>query len=112
MATVEAKWSGKWPCLCHGKWTLIVDGVDVSDKIPEELRDSPMNTYGEYRNFRFTEDWEVEWYSYCSGLEVEGWIEENLNWLKTITTDKSTMQQIYYEINSKDFQYGCCGGCI
>lgn len=38
MATVEAKWSGKWPCLCYGEWTLIVDGVDVSDKIPEYLK--------------------------------------------------------------------------
>lgn len=53
MATVEAKWSGKWPCLCHGKWTLIVDGIDVSDKIPEELRDSPMGTYGFYDTWYF-----------------------------------------------------------
>lgn len=32
---VEAKWSGLYPCLCSGEWTLKVNGKDVSDKIPK-----------------------------------------------------------------------------
>ena len=111
MAVVEAKWSGKWPCLCYGEWTLIVDGVDVSDKIPEELKDSPMNTYGDYKCWRFT-NWDVKWSSYDNGLECDEWIEANLEWLKTITEDREVMEQIYDAINVKDFRYGSCGGCI
>ena len=112
MATVEAKWSGKWPCLCHGKWTLIVDGIDVSDKIPEELRDSPMGTYGFYDTWYFDKDWNDIWESYEDGFECKFWIEENLEWLKTITTDENVMEQIYNAINAKDFRTGSCGGCI
>ena len=112
MATVEAKWSGKWPCLCHGEWTLIVDEINVSDKIPEELRDSSMNTYGNYKRWRFTKNWDVKWFSYNSGLECDEWIGINSEWLKTITTDKNVMKEIYYAINAKDFRAGSCGGCI
>ena len=35
---VEAKWSGSYPWLCSGEWTLFIDGKDMSDKIPKELR--------------------------------------------------------------------------
>lgn len=112
MAVVEAKWSGKWPCLCYGEWTLIVDGIDVSNKIPEELRDSSMNTYGDYKHWRFTKDWDVKWSSYDNGLECDEWIEANLEWLKTITEDREIMEQIYDAINAEDFRYGSCGGCI
>lgn len=112
MAVVEAKWTGKWTCLCHGEWILIVDGVDVSNKIPEELRDSCMNTYGNYKRWRFTKNWNVKWSSYNSGLECDEWIEANLEWLKTITTDERVMEQIYDAINAEDFRAGSCGGCI
>lgn len=112
MATVEAKWSGKWPCLCHGEWTLIVNGINVSDKIPKELRNSSMNTYGIYEHWRFDKDWDVIWSPYDNGLECDEWIEENSEWLKTITTDKNVMKEIYYAINTKDFRTGSCGGCI
>jgi hypothetical protein len=53
---VEAKWSGKYPCLCFGNWTLKVDGKDVSKLIPSKLRKSPMNTYGTYQSWHF-ENW-------------------------------------------------------
>ena len=45
---VEAEWTGCYPRLCSGKWILKVGGVNVSDKIPEDLQRSPMNTYGTY----------------------------------------------------------------
>lgn len=112
MAVVEAKWSGKWPCLCFGKWTLIVDGVDVSNNIPKELRDESMGTYGFYDTWYFDKDWNDVWDSYEDGLECDEWIETNLEWLKTITTDKEVMEQIYDAINTKDFRTGSCGGCI
>ena len=112
MAVVEAKWSGKWPCLCFGEWTLTVDGVDVSDKIPKELRDSPMNTYKAYRYWYFNKAWDDIWESYEDGMLCDEWIEENLEWLRTITIDENVMEQIYDAINIEDFRTGSCGGCI
>ena len=52
---VKANWSGSYPCLCHGLWTLEVDGVDVSDKIPKGIRDIHMGTYGTYEEWHFDE---------------------------------------------------------
>lgn len=111
-AKVEAKWSGKYPNVCSGKWTLIVNGIDVSDKIPSELINHPMNTYNSYYKWKFGADWNVIWDNYYDGLFCSEWIEENDYWLNTITKDKYIKEEIYYAINSQDFQYGSCGGCI
>ena len=109
---VEAKWSGRWPNLCSGEWTLMVDEKDVSGKIPDELRSSEMNTYGSYQKWHFVADWEVEWESYHDGLECEEWIKENKSWLDTISTDQKTQSDIFYVINASDWRHGSCGGCI
>ena len=45
---VEANWSGSYPNLCRGEWTLLIDGKNVSDKIPKDLRNEPMNTKSVY----------------------------------------------------------------
>ena len=37
---VEAKWSGEYPTLCFGEWTLNVDGKDVSLSIPEWIEEN------------------------------------------------------------------------
>lgn len=113
---VKAEWTGKFPSLCSGVWKLWVDGVDVSDKIPEDLRSSEMNTYGEYAQcwLQPTEnggledgfDWEK------SGLEKNDWIRENDYWLSTITSDYSVKCLIFDEINQWDWRHGSCGGCI
>ena len=109
---VKAKWNGKYPNFCSGQWTLIVNGVDVTDKIPMNLINSPMNTYGIYNNWRFSSDWDVIWDNYYDGLSCSEWIKENDYWLNEITKDNSIKSDIYYAINSEDFRQGCCGGCI
>ncbi len=109
---VVAKWSGSFPNLCSGEWTLIVDGKDVSDKIPEELRKSNMNTYGSYEWWHFDDDGEEEWERYHDGLECEEWIKENRCWLDTISTDHNTQSDIFCAINASDWRPGSCGGCI
>lgn len=45
---VEANWSGSYPCLCEGEWTLFIDGKDMSNKIPEDYRNKPIYIYGYY----------------------------------------------------------------
>lgn len=108
---VEANWSGSYPCLCFGTWTLHVNGKDVSNLIPKDLRESPMNTYGTYQSWHF-EDWMEVFEDYTDGLECEDWIEENNEWLSNITNDKEIKESIYYAIQEKDFRTGSCGGCI
>lgn len=109
---VEAKWSGAYPCLCFGEWTLIVNGENVSDKIPSDLRKSPMDTYGIYSSWHFNDDYLEEFDDYDDGLDCEEWIERNDNWLKDITTDYSVKEQIFTAIQEEDFRTGSCGGCI
>lgn len=108
---VEANWSGEWPHLCCGKWTLVVDGKDVSDKIPEDLRSSPMNTYGTYSSWHF-EDWLEVFDEYNAGLMCEEWIQENKAWLNEISKDLDTQREIFEAISKQDFREGSCGGCI
>lgn len=112
MMSVEANWSGEYPCLCNGAWTLIVNGVDVSDKIPEDLRNSSMNTYGIYHSWHFDDRMLEEFDFYEDGLTCKDWIEENDYWLSSITDDYDTKLLIYYEISVSDFRNGSCGGCI
>ena len=78
VGNVEVEWSGGYLCLCHGKWTLKVDGRDVSDKIPEDLKKDDMNTYKSYRKWHFNEDYREEWEYYNDGLRCEDWIEDLL----------------------------------
>lgn len=108
---VEANWSGSYPCLCCGKWTLIVNGSDVSRLIPEGLRCSNMNTYKTYGEWSF-ENWSEVFEYYEDGLMCDDWIEENKYWLDVITNNSEIQKEIFYAINEKDWRHGSCGGCI
>lgn len=108
---VEAKWTGKYPCLCYGEWILKVNNIDVSHLIPNELRTSSMDTLGTYSSWHF-ENWEEVFDSYEDGLDCEDWINENKEWLNKISTNLSVQENIYYAIRSEDFRSGSCGGCI
>ena len=110
-AGVKAKWSGSYPALCHGKWSISVNGEDVSDLIPEELKTSPMGTEGVYMTWHF-ENWTEVFEPYEDGLDCDEWIKENEYWLDRITTDAKTQKEIFYAIQQEDFRHGSCGGCI
>ncbi len=109
---VFANWSGSYPCLCSGQWTLIVNGKNVSSKIPESLRISSMNTYKTYETWRFGEHYDEIWEDYEDGLKCDKWIADNDYWLKNITADAEIKRNIFFAINEKDFRSGSCGGCI
>lgn len=108
---VEATWSGSYPCLCFGEWTLIVGGKNVSDKIPKNLKNSSMNTYGKYQSWYF-ENWSEVFEDYVDGLNCNDWIAENKEWLDDISTDISIQREIFDAINEQDFRSRSCGGCI
>lgn len=111
MVTARAIWNGEYPCLCSGYWTLYVNDIDVSDKIPEELRCEPMDTYGTYDSWDFN-NWEEEWTSYNDGLSKYEWIQKNDDWLSEIVSNYDEKESIYYAFQSSDWRYGSCGGCI
>lgn len=109
---IKAEWTGKYPSLCCGHWKLFIDGKDVSNIIPSELRESPMDTEGIYSNWYFGEEWEEIWESYRDGKPVMEWIEQNDYWLSIITDDIEVKQQLFYAIKEQDWRSGSCGGCI
>lgn len=111
MANVIAEWNGRYPCLCHGKWSLIINDEDVSLYIPDELRCSPMNTFGTYQSWHF-ENWIEVFEDYQDGLKMDEWIEKNTYWLHRITKDEKILQEIYDAIQEEDFRECSCGGCI
>lgn len=110
--SINATWTGNSPCLCHGEWILVINGNDVSNYIPDELKNSPMNTYGEFDKWRFNEDNLEEWYTETSGLKAEEWISVNDTWLQKITENHSEKIKIFEAINASDWRYFQCGGCI
>jgi hypothetical protein len=109
---VEVNWSGQYPALCQGEWSIIVDGKDVSKKIPILLRKSPMNTYKIYQSWSFDMVFNEMCESYADGLRMDKWIKANRKWLRKITKSREKQEEIYKGINSKDFRHNSCGGCI
>lgn len=108
---VIANWSGAYPNLCSGEWTLSVNDKNISDKIPPYLRNAEMNTAGTYQSWHF-ENWLEIFEDYEDGFNCEDWIEENDSWLSDITTDYSIKEEIFNAIQSQDWRHGSCGGCI
>ena len=82
---VKAKWTGRGFALCIGEWKLYVDGKDITDKIPEDLRTEPMNTYKKYERWYF-KDWVEEWESYYDGLKQDEW---SLSWMNLPSIEAS-----------------------
>lgn len=109
---VEAKWTGDYPNLCSGQWILKVNNKNVSHLIPADLKNEPMNTYHTYLCWHFNNNWEEKWDSYKDGLFCDEWLKENKEWLDKISTNSIVQKEIYTAINSQDWRYGECGGCI
>lgn len=110
MGKIEVKWTGSYPCLCHGEWIIIINGIDYSDCIPTDKRESDMNTYGEYEEWQFVDGIE-EFSSYINGLRFDEWIKEN-DWVNKITLNKDEQRNIFEAIQAEDWRPGSCGGCI
>jgi hypothetical protein len=107
----EVTWSGKFPTLCKGKWTIIKNGVDVSNFIPEALLCMPMGAYGHYSKWYFV-TWHDIWGDYWDGLPQDEWIQENFFWIKKFCDNRQEMEELFQAIQEKDWRFGSCGGCI
>ena len=118
MRDIKVDWSGSYPNLCSGKWTISFDGKQV--KVPSALVGSPMETSGVYESWHFGGDsgWEEIFESYENGYSFQEWILKN-KWifpaLKSIgVTDvtEQECQELFSKIQSEDWRSGSCGGCI
>lgn len=116
MKKLKVEWTGKYPCLCSGKW--IIKYGDLELDIPKEYKHSHMNTYGEYSSWYFDENMFEQFESHIEGLNVDEWINENRNWItdmfknKDIEVTNELLSDLFYKIQECDWRYGSCGGCI
>lgn len=108
MPTWTTSWSGGYPNLCYGEWTLFKNGVEVRTDIP--FQGEPADTYGTYQRWYFA-NWMEEFEDYDDGLDEGSWIKEYEDWLKTIASE-SEWGYIYQAFNENDWRYSSCGGCI
>lgn len=106
----EVDWSGGGFCLCQGEWTIKKNGINVSDKIPKNLRRAPMNTFGEYHTWYF-KNWIEEWETYTDGLYCDDWISAN-EWIDEICDSYDECVLLFNAINKEDWRHNSCGGCI
>lgn len=105
--TVE--WSGAYPNLCTGTWTLFKNGEKVDTVIP--FQHEPADTFGNYSHWYFDQDYfeQNEWYE--DGLSESEWCEEYADWLKTIAPEDE-WGFIYDAFSLSDWRYGSCMGCV
>lgn len=121
-AKIKVDWSGSYPALCSGTWSIFIDEMELP--IPESPICSNMGTYGVYSSWHFNDDWSEEFEDYDDGESFSEWIEEDGIWLiyslknladfYSLKLDYNTnfLERIYSKINECDFRGGSCGGCI
>ena len=109
---IEVMWTGKWPNLCDGEWNLKINGEDKSDLIPENRRNTHMDTYGTYEKWYFGDNYDEIWESYKNGLKCDEWITKNKYWLNNISANEEVQKQLYEAFQANDWRYSSCGGCI
>ena len=105
---VVTRWSGEYPVLCYGHWTIKIDNEDYSHLIPEAKKNTHMNTYGIYINNYFGDDFEEKTDEYTDGLMADQWIQEN-EWVEELPADP---YEIFKAFQENDWRYGECGGCL
>ena len=108
---VKVNWTGQFPNLCRGEWSLEVDGEDYSELVPfndDTWGAEEADTYGVYTRY----DGDGNYKEYEDGMEENEWIAENKQWLSKITTETGVWLQIYKAFQEKDWRHSSCGGCV
>jgi len=114
---IDVKWSGSYPNLCSGTWTILID--DMKLPIPEFYENQDMGTPGEYETWEFDDNWSEEFSSYFDHGEENklSWIRYSLECLEeayslNFNIDEKLINKIESLISDKDWRSGSCGGCI
>lgn len=113
---LEVKWTGEWPCLCHGEWIIKHNGKELN--IPDEIKINPMYTYGSYVYVGFDNNYQATEDKYFDGLKKKEWLKVNHKWIHKmfeeagIEITKELLNELYDKINNQDFREMSCGGCL
>ena len=110
---VYVDWSGKYPCLCYGIWTIKINDKEI--EIPFEKTNKDMGTFGTYCRWFFGENYREEFNYYEDGMVFSDWIQEN-TWLidevkkNCLGFDEDEIsiicENIFEEIQKNDFRCG------
>ena len=110
---IKANWSGSYPNLCSGIWTIAVNGITLGG-----LGDSHMETLGSYQSWHF-EDWIEVFESYEDGMDFNEWkgnLPNNLGMSLRLAgfnpKDNTLLESLYDAVCSEDWRSSSCGGCI
>ena len=115
MANIYVKWTGEWPRKCKGRWEFEVDGEDCRYLLPfanDDGFDLPADTEGTYERWEMDSEGEKEWYHYEDGLDIDEWIDQNREWLETITLNEEAWDDIFFAFQGEDWRFQECGGCV
>ena len=115
MVSFKARWSGGYPTLCYGEWSLEYKGLPVV--IPEDHRTGHMGTSNTYSSWHF-EDWLEVFEDHEEGLEKDEWIATNKHWVDdmfathNIKKSEGNYKDLFEALQASDFRPNSCGGCI
>lgn len=112
---VLVRWTGEWPRKCKGRWIFEVDGKDYRYLLPfvnDDGDDQPADTDGVFDRWDIDEEGNRELYSVNSGLDIDEWIEANIEWLEVITKDEEVWDDIFFAFQKEDWRFHECGGCV
>lgn len=118
---ITVKWSGTYPNLCRGKWTIYIDYMELP--IPEMNSFNDMGTPGTYERWHFDDNYseQTETYNVVTSEDdmtrIKNWIHYSLNSLEKayylkFDINDSLIDTIVEKICEVDFRSGSCGGCI
>ena len=109
MAKYYAEWSGRYPCLCCGEWTLFVDGKPCEVVIP--FQGDCADTFGTYEEWHFDEDWCEIFENYECGMGCDDWCNEYRDYLVKVAP-KHDWPLVFQAFQVNYCRHGWCCGCI
>ena len=119
MKNIIVEWTGSYPTLCFGEWIIKIDGVRIVDNTEDTILKKDMNTYGNYSNWHFDEDYSEIWEDYTDGLNYENWLQSDTGKSLIELTKRNgfeltseEIEDLYIKLQQQDFRTGSCGGCI
>jgi hypothetical protein len=108
MTKYYAEWSGSYPCLCSGEWTLFIDDEPCKVEIP--FQGDCADTFGTYEEWHF-ENWIEVFEDYECGMHCDDWCNEYQDYLEKVAP-KSDWPLVFEAFQANDWRHGSCGGCI
>lgn len=118
MSKWATEWSGRYPNLCSGKWSLYRDDVLLDVDIPfngeSQFDSKPAYTSGCWHSvgiYHEGDEWVEFDDEYRNGRERCEWCDEHRSWLQGIAPEQE-WGDIYLAFAANDWRYGSCGGCI